>query len=117
MKKEEQKDAAGVPVTRQGLPYALRADHVGKYAVQSISAFQHDVIFPSNRYDTSHIISVTPLNTLQAYEKRFPKCDMIPAFLGSETLSEHRSRDKAIHVIERRCKIDVDAPYILKKVS
>eukprot|EP00116_Pleurobrachia_bachei_P002101 sb/3462363/ len=51
-----------------------------------------------------------------AYEKRFPKCDMIPAFLGSETLSEHRSRDKAIHVIERRCKIDVDAPYILKKM-
>lgn len=53
----------------------------------------------------------------QAYEKRFPTCHMIPVFLGSEILSEYKSEDGAIHNIERRCKLDVDAPYLLKKVS
>ena len=53
---------------------------------------------------------------LQAYERRFPTCAMIPAFLGSETIYEHKSKDGAVHVIERRCKIDVEAPYLLKKV-
>ena len=52
----------------------------------------------------------------QAYEKRFPTCHMIPVFLGSEILSEYKSEDGAIHNIERRCKLDVDAPYLLKKV-
>ena len=52
----------------------------------------------------------------QAYERRFPTCHMIPAFLGSETVYEHKSKDGAVHVIERRCKIDVEAPYFLKKV-
>lgn len=42
---------------------------------------------------------------------------MIPVFLGSEILSEYKSEDGAIHNIERRCKLDVDAPYLLKKVS
>lgn len=41
---------------------------------------------------------------------------MIPVFLGSEILSEYKSEDGAIHNIERRCKLDVDAPYLLKKV-
>ena len=57
------------------------------------------------------------MNTIfQAYERRFPTCAMIPAFLGSETIYEHKSKDGAVHVIERRCKIDVEAPYLLKKV-
>ncbi|XP_063682902.1 SEC14-like protein 1 isoform X3 [Bolinopsis microptera] len=51
-----------------------------------------------------------------AYERRFPTCSMIPAFLGSETIHEYKSKDGAVHVIERRCKIDVEAPYLLKKV-
>lgn len=41
---------------------------------------------------------------------------MIPVFLGSEILSEYKSEDGAVHNIERRCKLDVDAPYLLKKV-
>lgn len=52
----------------------------------------------------------------QAYEKRFPTCHMIPVFLGSEILSEYKSEDGAIHSIERRCKLNVEAPYLLKKV-
>lgn len=42
---------------------------------------------------------------------------MIPVFLGSDILSEYKSEDGAVHNIERRCKLDVDAPYLLKKVS
>ncbi|XP_073246331.1 SEC14-like protein 1 isoform X2 [Porites lutea] len=53
---------------------------------------------------------------MAAYEKRFPTCKMIPVFLGSDILSEYKSEDGAIHNIERRCKLDVDAPYLLKKV-
>ena len=32
-------------------------------------------------------------------------------------MSEYKSDDGAEHVIERRCKINVEAPYLLKKVS
>ena len=53
----------------------------------------------------------------QAYEKRFPTCKMIPVFLGSDIISEYKSDDGAIHIVERRCRLKVDAPYLLKKVS
>ncbi|CAB4007469.1 SEC14 1, partial [Paramuricea clavata] len=52
---------------------------------------------------------------MAAYQKRFPTCKMIPIFLGSEIMSEYKSEDGAEHVIERRCKINVEAPYLLKK--
>ena len=52
----------------------------------------------------------------QAYEKRFPTCKMIPVFLGSDILNEYKSEDGAVHVVERRCRLNVDAPYLLKKV-
>ena len=41
---------------------------------------------------------------------------MIPVFLGSDTLSEFNSDDGAVHVIERKCRLAIDAPYLLKKV-
>ena len=53
----------------------------------------------------------------QAYQKRFPTCPMIPAFLGSEIMHEYKSEDNAIHVVERKCKLSVDAPYLVKKVN
>uniref|UniRef100_A0A4W5PVF8 PRELI/MSF1 domain-containing protein n=1 Tax=Hucho hucho TaxID=62062 RepID=A0A4W5PVF8_9TELE len=40
------------------------------------------------------------LCVLQAYERRFPTCSMIPVFLGSE----------------RSCQLGVDAPRLLKKI-
>ena len=52
----------------------------------------------------------------QAYERRFPTCEMIPVFVGSDTINESTSEDGAIHVIERKCRINVEAPYLLKKV-
>ncbi|XP_072029459.1 SEC14-like protein 1 [Amphiura filiformis] len=54
---------------------------------------------------------------MRAYEKRFPTCKMIPIFLGSETMSEYKSDDGAIHIVERRCKLNLDAPYLLKKIT
>ena len=56
-------------------------------------------------------------NTCQAYERRFPTCPLIPMFVDSDIVNEFRSEDGAIHVIERRCKLDIDAPRLLKKVS
>lgn len=53
----------------------------------------------------------------QAYERRFPTCPLIPMFVDSDTVSEFKSEDGAIHVIERRCKLDIDAPRLLKKVT
>lgn len=38
-------------------------------------------------------------------------------FVDSDTVSEFKSEDGAIHVIERRCKLDIDAPRLLKKVA
>ncbi|KGL79790.1 SEC14-like 5, partial [Tinamus guttatus] len=52
---------------------------------------------------------------MAAYEKRFPTCPEIPVFLGSEILHESRSDDGSIHIIERSCKLNVDAPRLLKK--
>lgn len=53
---------------------------------------------------------------MAAYERRFPTCPMIPVFLGSDTVSEFKSEDGAVHTIERRCRLNVDAPYLLKKI-
>ncbi|ETE72482.1 SEC14-like protein 1, partial [Ophiophagus hannah] len=54
---------------------------------------------------------------MKAYEKRFPTCPLIPMFVGSDIVSEFKSDDRAIHVTERRCKLDVDAPRLLKKIA
>lgn len=53
----------------------------------------------------------------QAYEKRFPTCPQIPVFLGSEVLRESRSADGAVHVVERSCRLRVEAPRLLRKVG
>lgn len=54
---------------------------------------------------------------MTAYEKRFPTCPQIPIFVGSEIVYEYRSPDGAEHVVERKCQLNVDAPYLLKKVG
>nr|XP_035966333.1 SEC14-like protein 1 [Halichoerus grypus] len=38
-------------------------------------------------------------------------------FVDSDTVNEFKSEDGAIHVIERRCKLDIDAPRLLKKIA
>jgi hypothetical protein len=54
---------------------------------------------------------------MAAYEKRFPTCPMIPVFLGSDITSEFHSEDGAVDTIERRCRLNIEAPYLLKKVN
>jgi hypothetical protein len=41
---------------------------------------------------------------------------MIPVFVGSDTIYEETSEDGALHIIERKCQINIEAPYLLKKV-
>lgn len=55
--------------------------------------------------------------SIQAYEKRFPTCPQIPVFLGSEVLRESRSADGSVHVVERSCRLRVEAPRLLRKVG
>lgn len=54
---------------------------------------------------------------MAAYERRFPTCHLIPVFVGSDKINEDISEDGSIHVIERRCKIAIDAPYLLRKIT
>ncbi|XP_019723944.1 SEC14-like protein 1 [Hippocampus comes] len=54
---------------------------------------------------------------IAAYNKRFPKCPLIPVFVDSEIISESQSQDGSTLVIERRCTIDIDAPRLLKRIA
>ncbi|KAL1140341.1 hypothetical protein AAG570_000273, partial [Ranatra chinensis] len=56
------------------------------------------------------------LNLFQAYERRFPSCPQIPVVINCEVISDWTSHDTSINKTERRCKLHVDAPYILKKI-
>ncbi|VDN04664.1 unnamed protein product [Thelazia callipaeda] len=54
---------------------------------------------------------------MAAYEKRFPTCPQIPIFVGSEIIYEYHSEDGAEEVIERKCQLNVEAPYLVKKIA
>ncbi|KAJ8399708.1 hypothetical protein AAFF_G00408130 [Aldrovandia affinis] len=54
---------------------------------------------------------------MAAYERRFPTCPLIPMFVDSDVVTEEKSDDGATHRIERRCKLDVDAPRLLKRIA
>ncbi|XP_043195394.1 SEC14-like protein 1 isoform X2 [Amphibalanus amphitrite] len=53
---------------------------------------------------------------MEAYERRFPTCDMIPILANTEKVVEEKSEDGAEHVVERKCSLHVDVPYLLKKI-
>lgn len=38
----------------------------------------------------------------------------IPVFVGSDILEDTESDDGSQHVVERRCKLNIEAPYLLK---
>lgn len=48
---------------------------------------------------------------------RFPTCPQIPIFVGSEVTFEHKSEDGAEWVIERKCQLNIEAPYLVKKIA
>ncbi|KAI6240133.1 SEC14-like protein 1 family protein [Aphelenchoides fujianensis] len=54
---------------------------------------------------------------MAAYQMRFPTCPQIPVFVGSEITSEYHSPDGAEEVIERKCTLNIEAPYLVKKIA
>ncbi|CAJ76965.1 CRAL-TRIO domain-containing protein T23G5.2 [Caenorhabditis elegans] len=54
---------------------------------------------------------------MAAYEMRFPTCPQIPIFVGSEVTYEYKSVDGAEWVIDRKCQLNVEAPYLVKKIA
>lgn len=52
---------------------------------------------------------------MRAYEMRFPTCDMIPIIKETEVIEEDVSSDSAVHMVDRRAKLNVEVPYLLKK--
>eukprot|EP00080_Pristionchus_pacificus_P021920 PDM81940.1 hypothetical protein PRIPAC_34094 [Pristionchus pacificus] len=54
---------------------------------------------------------------MAAYEMRFPTCPQIPIFVGSEITYEYKSEDGAVHVVERKCELNFEVPYLLKKIA
>lgn len=52
----------------------------------------------------------------QAYERRFPKCPQMPIVLDCTIIKEEERDGGAFRHTSRRCKLAVDAPYLLKKV-
>jgi len=52
---------------------------------------------------------------MKAYEMRFPTCDMIPIIKDTEVIEEDISADTAVHMVDRRAKLNVEVPYLLKK--
>ena len=53
---------------------------------------------------------------MRAYEMRFPTCDMIPVVKETEIIEEEGDTSTEIHVIDRRAKLNIDVPYLLKKI-
>jgi len=53
---------------------------------------------------------------MRAYEMRFPTCDMIPIIKDTEIIEEDLSTDGAVHMVDRRAKLSVEIPYLLKKL-
>lgn len=73
-------------------------------------------MFSTAIYDGKNTLRPFFFFFLQAYERRFPTCPQIPVFVGCEVMLDEESKDGAIRTTERRCKLNVEAPYILKKV-
>ena len=53
---------------------------------------------------------------MRAYEMRFPTCKEIPIVLDTEIIEEETDEGGGIHIIDRRAKLNVEAPYLLKKI-
>jgi len=53
---------------------------------------------------------------MKAYELRFPTCEMIPIIKETEIIEEDISADGSVHMTDRRAKLNIEAPYLLKKM-
>uniref|UniRef100_A0A8C7IBK4 SEC14 like lipid binding 1 n=1 Tax=Oncorhynchus kisutch TaxID=8019 RepID=A0A8C7IBK4_ONCKI len=62
-------------------------------------------------------LTLSQFNQLYYHGRRFPTCHLIPMFVDSEVLEETESEDGSVHNVQRRCKLDVDAPRLLKRIA
>lgn len=53
---------------------------------------------------------------MTAYEMRFPTCEEIPIVLDTEVIEEEVDEANGLHIIDRRAKLNIEAPYLLKKL-
>merc|ERR1719237_746631 len=53
---------------------------------------------------------------MTAYEMRFPTCDMIPIIKETTIVEEDVNADGSVLMVDRRAKLNVEAPYLLKKM-
>ncbi|XP_063624407.1 protein real-time isoform X1 [Cydia splendana] len=53
---------------------------------------------------------------MAAYERRFPNCPQIPVVLECAITEDSWSEDDSQRDTSRRCQLNVDAPYLLKKM-
>ncbi|KPJ15460.1 Protein real-time [Papilio machaon] len=51
-----------------------------------------------------------------AYERRFPHCPQIPVVIDCSITDDSWSADDSQRYTTRRCQLNVDAPYLLKKM-
>lgn len=56
------------------------------------------------------------LIVFQAYERRFPTCPQMPIVLETVITEDIVEDDGASRVTKRRCKLNVDVPYLFKKI-
>lgn len=82
-----------------------------------VHSFAHrDIDAPVFLLTQTNISGSSLSSPLQAYERRFPTCHLIPMFVASDVVDEDTSEDGSTHRVERRCALDVDAPRLLKRV-
>ncbi|XP_045536545.1 protein real-time isoform X1 [Papilio machaon] len=53
---------------------------------------------------------------MAAYERRFPHCPQIPVVIDCSITDDSWSADDSQRYTTRRCQLNVDAPYLLKKM-
>ena len=54
---------------------------------------------------------------MRAYQMRFPTCDLTPMVQETKVLDDTVDEISGIHIINRRIKVEVKAPKILKKAA
>ncbi|KAG6455668.1 hypothetical protein O3G_MSEX009335 [Manduca sexta] len=61
-------------------------------------------------------IMTNKLRTPEAYERRFPNCPQIPVVIECAITEDSWSADDSQRHTTRRCQLNVEAPYLLKKM-
>ncbi|KPI95778.1 Protein real-time [Papilio xuthus] len=62
------------------------------------------------------ILDTSDIRYYHAYERRFPHCPQIPVVIDCSITDDSWSSDDSQRYTTRRCQLNVDAPYLLKKM-